>query len=109
MNQFVLYESYTLVRQPPDTPAVYSLEAAATLAGVHPDLLRYYCQHNMFGPARAQAGHNPTFDDDAVYELRRIEDYRRHHGVNRQALPLLWELSREVERLQTELRFLRGP
>jgi len=40
--------------------------------------------------------------------VRRIEHYRRHHGVNRQALPLLMDLLHEVERLQGELRFLRG-
>jgi len=109
MTQLILYENHTLVPMSPGAPAVYSLETAAGLAGVHPDLLRYYCQYGLFGPARDQTEIEPTFDDDAVYELRRIEDYRRHHGVNRQALPLLWELSHEVERLQAELRFLRGP
>ena len=52
---------------------------------------------------------DPTFDDNALYEIRRIEHFRRHHGVNRRALPLLCELWREIDRLKSELRFLRGP
>ena len=89
--------------------ATYSLEAAARLADVHPEMLRYYCRLGLFGAARAQPGAEPVFDDDALYELRRFEFYRRRHGVNRQALRLISGLWREIDRLQTELRFLRGP
>ncbi len=90
-------------------PAAYSLEAAALIAGVHPEMLRHYCRLGIFGDARAQPGTEPIFDDDALYELRRFEHYRRHHGVNRKTLRLIFGLLREVERLQTEVRFLRGP
>ena len=90
-------------------PATYSLETAATLSGLHPEMLRYYCRLGLFGAARAQPGAEPVFDDDALYELRRFEFYRRRHGVNRQALRLISGLWREIDRLQTELRFLRGP
>ena len=90
-------------------PATYSLEAASRLADIHPEMLRYYCQIGLFGDARAQAETQLVFDDDAIYELRRFEHYRRHHGVNRKTLRLLCALWREVENLQAELRFLRGP
>lgn len=90
-------------------PVTYSLETTAHLVGVHPELLRYYCQSGFFGAARARAGAELSFDDDALYELRRFEHYRRHHGVDRQTLRLIFELRREVERLQAEVRFLRGP
>jgi len=109
MTNFILYERQTIIRVLPGAPAIYSLETASDLAGVHPDLLRYYCRHGMLGPARARLGDDATFDDEALYELRHIEAYRRRYGVNRQALPLLWELEHEVERLRAELRFLRGP
>ena len=89
-------------------PAVYSLEDAARLAGVHPEMLRYYCQLGLFGEARARPEAELVFDDDALYELRRFEHYRRHHGVNRQTLRLICELWRDVERLEAELRFLRS-
>jgi DNA-binding transcriptional MerR regulator len=101
--------SLTLVRVTEASPATYSLEAAARLAGVHPEMLRYYCRLGLFGEARARPETELVFDDDALYELRRFEHYRRHHGVNRRTLRLLCGLWREIERLQTELRFLRGP
>jgi len=90
-------------------PTTYSLEAAARLAGIHPEMLRYYCRLGLFGAARARPETALIFDDDALYELRRFEHYRRHHGVNRRTLRLICDLSREVERLQAELRFLRRP
>jgi DNA-binding transcriptional MerR regulator len=96
-----------LIRVTEISPATYSLETAARLAGVHPEMLRYYCQLGLFGEARVQPESDLTFDDDALYELRRFEHYRRHHGVSRKTLRLLCGLWREVEQLQTELRFLR--
>ena len=89
-------------------PAIYSLEAAAKLADIHPEMLRYYCGLGILGEGFARPGVELIFDDDAVYELRRFEHYRRHHGVNRKTLRLLCDLWRDVERLRSEVRFLRG-
>ena len=111
MTNFVFYHNptLTLVCVSADAPARYSLSTAAYLCDVHPDMLRHYCQLGLLGPAYTDLETDPTFDDSALYEIRRIEHYQRHHGVNRQALPLLCGLWREVERLQGEVRFLRGP
>jgi DNA-binding transcriptional MerR regulator len=100
--------SLTLVRVIPAGPATYSLEDTARLAGVHPEMLRHYCRLGLFGAARARTGTDPVFDDDALYELRRFEHWRRHHGVSRRTLRLVCALWREIDRLQTEVRFLRG-
>ena len=89
-------------------PTTYSLEEAARLAGVHPEMVRYYCQLGLFGEGRARPEAELVFDDDALYEMRRFERYRRHHGVNRQTLRLICDLWREVERMEAELRFLRS-
>ena len=109
MNDPGLPEKYslTLVRVTEVGPAIYSLEDAARLAGVHPEMLRYYCRLGLFGEARARTDAELIFDDDALYELRRFEHYRRHHGLNRKTLRLISGLWREIERLQTEVRFLR--
>lgn len=111
MSESTLPQKYslTLVRVAEAGPATYSLEAAAGLAGVHPEMLRYYCRLGLFGEARARPETEPVFDDDAIYELRRFEHYRRHHGMNRKTLRLVCGLWREIERLQNEIRFLRGP
>ena len=110
MSEPVVPEKYslTVVSVTEAGPMTYPLEAVARLAGVHPEMLRYYCRLGLFGEARARPEAELVFDDDALYELRRFEHYRRHHGVNRQTLRLICDLWRELERLETELRFLRG-
>lgn len=111
MTNFILYHNptLTLVCVPAGNPVRYSLETAARLCHVHPDLLRHYCQAGLLGPTRAEMAVDPTFDDNALFEVRRIEHYQHQHGVNRQALPHLCALWRELDRLQAEVRFLRGP
>ena len=99
--------SLVIVQMDNTGPAVHSLETAAALAGVHPQMLRHYCKLGLFGEARAQPDTEPVFDDDALYELRRFEHYRLKQGVNRKTLRLICGLWREVDRLQAELRFLR--
>lgn len=110
MTNFVFYVNpvVTLVCVPPSAPMLYSLPTAAHLTGVHPEMLRHFCRLGLLGETRAATAVEPTFDDDALYEVRRIEHCRRHHGVSLRALPLLCDLWHEVERLQQELRFVRG-
>ena len=91
------------------TPRLYTLEAAAHHTGIHSDMLRHYCSLGLVDSEMKLVEGEPMFDDEALYRLRRIEHYRRHHGVNLQALPLLCALERKVDRLERELRFLRGP
>jgi DNA-binding transcriptional MerR regulator len=110
MSDFILSGkgSVTLVRVSRARPVRHSLEDAARLAGVRPETVRRYCRLGLLGPSRNQPGAEPTFDDDALYELRRIEHFRRHHGVSHRALPLVCGLLRQVERLHIEVRFLRS-
>ncbi len=111
MNEPAVSEQYSLmvIHVTESGPATYSMEDAARLGGVHPEMLRYYCRLGLFGEERARPEVELVFDDDSLYELRRIEQYRRHHGVDRKTLRLICGLQREVERLEAELRFLRGP
>jgi hypothetical protein len=81
----------------------YTLEVASKMTGAEPELIRYY--HVSGVVHAAPKGSGAMFDDDAIYELRRLEHYRRHLGANRQALALIGGLLREVARLEAELRF----
>ncbi|HEY5228997.1 MAG TPA: hypothetical protein VIJ19_10675 [Opitutaceae bacterium] len=83
--------------------ATYTLELAARLTGAEPELIRYYHVRGILHARSAQAA-EPVFDDDTIYELRRLEHYRRHLGANREALVLIGGLLREVARLEVELR-----
>lgn len=87
---------------------IYDLSTAAELAQLHPDIVLHYWRLGLLPAARVDAGDLPAFDDNGVYELRRIEHFHRHHGVNRQALPLVMRLVHDLERLQAEVRFLRS-
>ena len=90
-------------------PSTHSLEDAARMAGIHPELLRHYWRLGILGRSAASQEGEPVFDDDSLFELLRFERYRRHHGLHRRTAQLICNLLREVERLQAELRFQRGP
>ena len=83
-----------------------SLEDAAHITGVHPEMLRYYCRLGLLDPRPGGLSGEPTFDNDALGEIGRIERYRRNLGVSRRALPLICQLRRDGERLQVKLAFL---
>jgi hypothetical protein len=110
MNETTVAPNYfiTLVAGREFGPATHSLAAAADLAGLPAELLRYYCRIGLCGEARSCSATELTFDDDALYELIVLERYRRRHGLDRPTLRLLGGLQREIERLETEVRFLRG-
>jgi hypothetical protein len=59
---------------------------------MHPERLRHYCRFGLFGAALARTDNEPIFDDDRIYELRRFEHFRQHHGANHRTLKLLGEL-----------------
>lgn len=85
----------------------YALEEVARSVSLHPDLVRHYCQIGLLGPAYVADPDRP-FDDDALYWLRRIERTRREHALDRAVLPLLCDLWHDIERLEAEVRALRG-
>ena len=89
-------------------PATYSLSIAANQCGVHPALVVHYCRIGLLGSALAEAPGEPVFNDDTLFELRRVEHYRRHHGIERRTLRLLCSLWHDVDRLEAEVRTLRA-
>jgi DNA-binding transcriptional MerR regulator len=110
MNNFTFYTNptLTLVCVPAGLAGLYSLASLARLAGVHPDMLRYYCLRGLLGDGHVEEEGGVSFDLDALETVRRIEHFRRHLGIGRRALPLVCELWSEGERLEIELGFLRA-
>ncbi len=109
MNESDRPEKYplTLARLPDCSRSAYTLEETARLVGVSPDRLRSYCSLGLLGSMRETPKVGLSFDNDALYELRRIERYRRTHGFSRRTLKLICSLWRENEELKADLRFLR--
>lgn len=97
----------TLVQVTVTHHAAHSLDAAAEITGVPSDMLRKYCELGLLGEARSQPDTDLTFNEADLYEVRRIEHYRRKLGVDLHALPVIANLVQEVERLRAELRFFR--
>lgn len=91
---------------PAASTTAYSLASAAHLTGVQPEVLRHYCLLGLLGEGRTSPVTEPVFDHAALDELRRIELYRHHYGINPLAIPLVWGLVNEVGRLHDEIRIL---
>ena len=106
---FLVNPTLTLVALPVDAPVWFSLESAARLTGVHPEMLRYYCRAGLVDSLHGFADGEPGFEEAALQEVRRIEHYRRHLAVSRRALPLVCELRRNAEKQHIEIQFLRYP
>jgi len=100
--------SLVLLRSAESQRTFHTLPAAGRLTGVHPEMLRHYCRIGLLGEARSRPHTEPVFDDDALYQIKRIEHFRAHHGVNLRALPLVMGLAQEIDRLRGELRFQRA-
>jgi DNA-binding transcriptional MerR regulator len=108
MTKFTFYNNPTLALAclPDDSPVLFSLDAAAQLTGVHPEMLLYYSRAGLIDALHGLAEAELFFEESALDEIRRIEHYRRHLGVGRRALPLVCELQRQADRQHIELRFL---
>ena len=110
-TKFTFYANpiLALVCVPSDARVLFSLEDAAHLTGVHPEMLRYYSRVGLIEAPRGVFGPDLIFDESGLQAIRRIEHYRRNLGVGRVALPLVCEMQREGERRQIEIHFLRYP
>jgi DNA-binding transcriptional MerR regulator len=108
METIILFGSSvgTLVCLSAHASGVYSLQGVAELTGVHPELLGYYCRRGLIEGVSHDPARGWIFAPTALAEVRRIEHYRRHLGVQRRALPLLCELRREGARQRIPLHFL---
>jgi len=106
---FHVNPTLTLVALPDDAPVLFSLEAATSLTGVHPEMLRYYWRAGLIDAFHSISESELVFEESALHEIRRIEHYRRHLAVSLRALPLICELRRNAERQHIQIQFLRYP
>ncbi len=106
---FHVNPTLTLVCLPNNAPPRFSLEATASLTGVHPALLRYYCRSGLVDSLDGQSEAELYFGESALQEIRRIQHYRRDLAVSCRALPLICELRREADRQHIEIQFLQYP
>ena len=86
----------------PPADAVYTIEAAAQLAGVPRRTILVYCKHRLVSPLLDTAGY--SFDGNGIRSLRRIEALRTVCGDDFAGIRIILDLTKELERLQAVAR-----
>ena len=92
----------------PAANQLYSLDAAAYLAGVSGRTFLLYCREGSVGSIFESEYGSLMFTPEAVWSVRRAEALRQSHGMDVAGVKLVFGLLDEVESLRRELRFLRG-
>jgi DNA-binding transcriptional MerR regulator len=92
----------------PRPNVLYSLDAAARLAGVPRRSIVIYCRAGLVRPVVHHPYGAMEFTEEAIYVVRRIERLRAVHGRDLTWLQTMFGLLEEVERLRAEVRFLRN-
>ena len=91
----------------PGPGMVYSLEGVVHLTGASRRSVLVYCKSGLVRTLGDGEKDPMVFDDEAIYTIRRIEFLRTERGINLEGVRMIFELNRELRRLQEELRFLR--
>jgi len=93
----------------PKPNVFYSLDATAHIAGVPRRSILVYYRAGLVRPVLQPPYGVMEFTEEAIYTVRRIEYFRTVHGLDLTWLKTMFDLLDEVQRLRTELRFLRNP
>jgi len=81
--------------------AVYVISAAAELAGVHPQTLRFYERRGLIRPRRTPGG-DRRFSDRDIERLRRIQRLTAE-GVSLAGVQRILDLEDRLERARLEI------
>ena len=92
----------------PSNQSPYSLEELARLGGVPPALVQRYLDEGLLEPVADNLRTPWLFDDNALFELRRIERLRRELGVNIAGVAVIRDLLRQIDDLKGELERLKN-
>ena len=91
----------------PDPRTAYTIEMTAHLVDVPRHTILLYCKHGLVSPVVDPACGGYYFNDEAIRVLRRVEYLRTSCGVNLPGIKMILELMNKVERLESEVSFLR--
>lgn len=100
--------SFALELYQPKPNVLYSLDAAAHLAGVPRRSVLIYCRAGLVRPVVQPPYGAVEFTEEAIHTLRQIEYLRIVRGLDLATLKTMFDLLDEVERLRAEVRFLRN-
>lgn len=86
---------------------IYSLEAVVHLTGVSRRSVLLYCKSGLVRSVGDPEKQALSFDEEAIYRIRRIEHLRQEHGINLAGVRMIFDLWSELRRLEDEMRFFR--
>ena len=86
---------------------LYMISVAAELAGMHPQTLRIYESRGLITPKRSPKN-TRLYSDEDVIRLRRIQELTTELGMNLAGVERVFELERELERMQRRMRNLEN-
>jgi DNA-binding transcriptional MerR regulator len=92
----------------PKPNVLYSLDAAAHLAGVPRRSILTYCRAGLVRPVFQPPYGVMAFTEEAIHTVRQIEYVRVVRGIDVAWIKTMFDLLDEVERLRAEVRFLRN-
>jgi len=85
-----------------DDSPVYVISAAAQLAGMHPQTLRYYDKLGLVSPSRTR-GQGRRYSLRDVLALREVQRLSQEDGVNLSGIKRILELDQELRQHQQRL------
>ena len=91
--------------EPPED-ALYTIDATAHLVGVPRRSILVYCKHRLLSPVINDRDGGYCFDRDGVRALRRIEALRAVCSDDLSGIKIILDLTKELERLHSVVRFL---
>ena len=92
----------------PDPNAVFTIETTAHILDVPRRTILVYYKHGLVSPATDPEDGGYCFTGETIGTMRRIESLRTICGDDLPGIKLILDLMNEVERLHSELRFLRA-
>jgi DNA-binding transcriptional MerR regulator len=92
----------------PDPAAVYTIEAAARLLHVPRHTILVYYKYGLVSPVIDPELGGYYFNDEGIRALQQIEHLRTDLGISLTGARIILDLMGQLERLRTEVRFLRG-
>jgi DNA-binding transcriptional MerR regulator len=78
----------------------YSVETAAQLTGIRPELIRYYCERRLISPVAEREPGNFIFDAPALCAMRRITVLRHEHGLDFATAQIVADLLQQIDELR---------
>ena len=91
----------------PDPGAAYTIEAVGQITRMPRREILIYYKHGLLSTVTDSEHGGYYFDDEAIRALRRIEYLHHTRGINLEGIKIIFHLMNEVERMRSELRFLR--